>query len=64
MRRRRTKSGSKRVWIVDGWRAARKDEGGEEKGGRAWWDRRREGGKDRSGETGRLTQPHSCRPDL
>lgn len=27
--RRRTKTGSKRVCIVDGWRAARKDEGGE-----------------------------------
>lgn len=28
-------------------------------GGRAWWDRLREGRKDRSGETGRLTQSHS-----
>lgn len=45
---------------MEGLRAVGKDDGGEEKGGRAWW----EGRKDRSGETGRLTQSHSCRPDL
>lgn len=44
---------------MEGRRAVRKDEGGEEKGGRAWWDRRREGRKARSGETGRLTESHS-----
>lgn len=62
--KKRTKTRSKRVWIVEGRRAATKDEGGEEKGGREWWDRWREERTDESGETGRLTQSHSCRPDL
>lgn len=47
---------------MDGWRTATEAEEGEEVGGRAWRDRQRREG--RSGETGRLTQPHSCRPDL
>lgn len=42
---------------VEGCKKRMKEE--EEKGGRAWWDRLREGRKDRSGETGRLTQSHS-----
>lgn len=45
-----------RLWTVEGRRrVVRKDDRGEGKGGRVWWDRQREGRKDQIGETGRLS---------